>query len=174
LSNDNQPDLFAKAIGEAQAELERLTKAQAEARTKVAALRRALPGMGQEGLPADQDAVAPSPLPETAAEKVCLFRGRFRGRADVFPRRWESARSGKSGYSPACSNEWVRGVCGKPKTRCSECTNKAFLPVDDQVVLAHLNGEHTIGVYPSWAEIGSDEIVVISSGSPRFSPAQDG
>jgi superfamily II DNA or RNA helicase len=141
LSNEHQPDLFAKAVDEAQAELDRLTKAQAEARAKVAALRQGVSDRGQ-------DAAPPLLLPETAAEKVRLFRERFRGRADVFPRRWENAKSGKSGYSPACANEWRRGVCGKPKTRCSECTNKAFLPVDDQVVLAHLNGEHTIGVYP--------------------------
>src|ERR1039457_6630724 len=56
--------------------------------------------------------------------------------------------SGKSGYSPACGNEWVRGLCGKPKTKCSECPNQAFLPVDDQIILGHLTGRHIIGVYP--------------------------
>ena len=39
-------------------------------------------------------------------EKVALFRRLFRGRTDVFPIRWESKTSGKSGYSPACANEW--------------------------------------------------------------------
>jgi len=148
LSNHDQPDLFAKAIEEAQEELDRLTKAQAEARAKVAALRRALPD-GRTTVAEPRDVVdVPSPLPETAAEKVRLFRECFRGRVDVFPRRWESAKSGKAGYSPACANEWIRGVCGKPKTRCSECASKSFLPLDDHAVLAHLNGEHTIGVYP--------------------------
>jgi hypothetical protein len=148
LSNQDHPDLFAKAINEAQAELDRLSRAQAEARAKVAALRRALPDGSSTVTERRDFADLHSPLPEAAAAKVHLFRESFRGRADVFPRRWENAKSGKSGYSPACANEWIRGVCGKPKTRCSECTNKAFLPVDDQVVLAHLNGEHTIGVYP--------------------------
>ena len=148
MSNHDQPDLFAKAIEEAQEELDRLTKAQAEARAKVAALRRALPD-GRTTVAEPRDVVdVPSPLPETAAEKVRLFRECFRGRVDVFPRRWESAKSGKAGYSPACANEWIRGVCGKPKTRCSECASKSFLPLDDHAVLAHLNGEHTIGVYP--------------------------
>ena len=32
-----------------------------------------------------------------AADKIALFRSLFAGRADVFPRRWENARSGKSG-----------------------------------------------------------------------------
>ena len=35
-----------------------------------------------------------------AADKIALFRSLFAGRADVFPRRWENARSGKSGYAP--------------------------------------------------------------------------
>lgn len=146
MAKQDHPDLFAKAIDEAQAELDRLSKAQAEARARLSALRRGLPDYDSRGAAGVVD--VPSPVPETAAEKVRLFRERFRGRVDVFPRRWESAKSGKSGYSPACANEWIPGVCGKPKTRCSECTNKAFLRIDDRVILAHLNGEHTIGVYP--------------------------
>ena len=39
------------------------------------------------------------------------FLRAFRGREDVYPRRFESRQTGKSGYSPACANEWVRGVC---------------------------------------------------------------
>src|SRR6185437_8060871 len=45
----------------------------------------------------------------TQAEKVALFRRLFAGRADVFPVRWENTRTGKSGYAPACANEWVSG-----------------------------------------------------------------
>ena len=139
----DQQDLFAQAIDQAEAELERLTRAQAEARAKVAALRQSLAGPSCHAIP-----TVPSATPRTSAEQVHLFRERFRGRPDVFPRRWENARSGRSGYSPACGNEWVHGLCAKPKTKCSECANQAFLPVDDQVVLGHLIGKHTIGVYP--------------------------
>ena len=42
--------------------------------------------------------------------KVDLFRNLFRGRADVYPIRWES-KAGKSGYAPACANEWRPGIC---------------------------------------------------------------
>ena len=44
-------------------------------------------------------------------EKISLFRNLFRGREDVFPKRFESKRSGKSGYQPVCANEWIRPVC---------------------------------------------------------------
>jgi hypothetical protein len=49
------------------------------------------------------------------AGKIKLFRSLFRGREDVYPRRFESRKAGKSGYAPACANEWVRGGCEKPQ-----------------------------------------------------------
>ena len=45
----------------------------------------------------------------TAAEKITLFRRLFAGRSEVFPVRWENRNTGKSGYAPACANEWIRG-----------------------------------------------------------------
>jgi len=36
-------------------------------------------------------------------EKISLFRRLFRGREDVYPKRWES-KNNNSGYSPVCSN----------------------------------------------------------------------
>src|SRR6266699_1331422 len=55
------------------------------------------------------------------AAKIELFRSLFRGRADVYPRRFVSRKTGKAGYAPACANEWVRGVCEKPRIiHCTE------------------------------------------------------
>ncbi len=98
-------------------------------------------------------AVPPPPaargaVPTTQAEKLALFGGLFRGRIDVYPRRWENSRTGKSGYSPHCANEWKRGVCNKPKVKCGECASKAFVPVTDRVLYDHLQGEVVAGVYP--------------------------
>ncbi|CAG9180629.1 hypothetical protein LMG23992_04290 [Cupriavidus laharis] len=44
----------------------------------------------------------------STVEKVALFRQLFRGRTDAYPIRWESKSTGKSGYAPACANEWRR------------------------------------------------------------------
>ena len=52
------------------------------------------------------------------------------------------------GYAPACAKEWVRGVCEKPRVKCGECPNQAFLPVDDKAIQGHLQGRHVLGVYP--------------------------
>ena len=84
----------------------------------------------------------------STAEKVALFRRLFRGRTDVYPVRWESKTSGKSGYVPACANEWRAGVCEKPRIKCGDCSNRLLIPLSDVVMYDHLAGEHTVGVYP--------------------------
>jgi superfamily II DNA or RNA helicase len=86
--------------------------------------------------------------PRSPGEKVALFRALFRGRDDVFPRYWQNERRGTTGYAPACANEWVRGVCEKPRVRCGECPNQAFVAVSDEAILDHLQGRHVVGVYP--------------------------
>jgi hypothetical protein len=90
-------------------------------------------------------------------QKITLFRSLFRGREDVFPRRFESKRTGKSGYQPVCRNEWIRPICQKPKIKCSDCENRDFIPLSDDVIRNHLIGidpsdqyrrEFVIGAYP--------------------------
>jgi superfamily II DNA or RNA helicase len=86
--------------------------------------------------------------------KVALFRSLFRGREDVYPRRFESRKTGKSGYAPACANEWVRGICEKPRIKCADCPHRRFLPLTDDVIHWHLSGRDPVGqpfvagVYP--------------------------
>jgi hypothetical protein len=84
----------------------------------------------------------------TPDEKIQLFRQLFRGREDVYPKLWINNKSGRKGYSPACNREWVRGVCEKPRIKCGDCANQAFDSVTDSVIRDHLQGKHTIGVYP--------------------------
>ena len=101
-----------------------------------------------------QPAVPPPSTGEAEAtnlstgEKVALFRRLFRGRMDVYPVRWESKTSGKSGYAPACGNEWRPGVCEKPRIKCSDCSHRLLIPVSDDVIFGHLAGKHTVGMYP--------------------------
>jgi hypothetical protein len=63
----------------------------------------------------------------TPDENISIFRSFFRGREDVYPRRFENRKSGKTGYAPVCSNEWVRGICAKPKIKCSEYSDRKLL-----------------------------------------------
>lgn len=86
--------------------------------------------------------------------KIALFRALFRGREDVYPRRFESRKTGKSGYQPACANEWARGLCDKRAVRCAECPSRRFLSVTDEAIRWHLSGhddtgrDFVMGVYP--------------------------
>jgi len=63
--------------------------------------------------------------------------------------RWESRKTGRAGYSPACANEWAYGLCAKKNSAvkkrsgsiCGDCENQAFRPVNDGEVLKHLLSE---------------------------------
>jgi superfamily II DNA or RNA helicase len=79
--------------------------------------------------------------------KLQLFERLFQGRPDVFPRRWENTR-GRSGWAPRCANEWKPGVCEKPRVKCGECPNQAFVVPSEHELQAHLEGRQVIGVYP--------------------------
>ena len=97
---------------------------------------------------------APITSKSSVADKVALFRKLFAGRPDIFPARWENRKTGRSGYSPACANEWVKGICGKPKIKCAECPHQAFIPASDDIFDQHLRGGKlheggfVAGVYP--------------------------
>lgn len=45
------------------------------------------------------------------ASKIALFRSLFRGREDVYPRRFDNRKTGCSGYSPACSSLSEADTC---------------------------------------------------------------
>jgi len=80
--------------------------------------------------------------------KVILFRRLFRGREDIYPVRWTSTTTGKSGYSPHCTNKWQPGICKLPTIKCSECSHNLYAPVTDYTIRQHLRGKITAGVYP--------------------------
>ncbi len=82
-----------------------------------------------------------------ASAKIRLFMSLFRGRDDVYARRWEN-REGRSGYAPVCLNEWKSGICGKPGAKCSACRHKSYAAPDEKVIENHLRGNIVVGMYP--------------------------
>lgn len=85
-------------------------------------------------------------------EKIELFHSFFKGRDDVFARRWFSKTTEKGGYQPVCINEWRRGICDKKKHKCTECPNRNFASLTNQDIYRHLegkdeNGCDVIGLY---------------------------
>ncbi len=164
-------EALERAIAEEEAGLRRLEEERAEAQVRLSVLRRELAALDLVPAPKQTapeqtapeqtapeqtapvpttpapTASAPAAGPRTPADKVKLFRQLFRGRPDIYPTRFVSTKTGKPGYAPACSNKFVRGVCELPKVKCGDCTRQAFRPVDDAAVVAHLKGQHVMGVY---------------------------
>lgn len=86
-------------------------------------------------------------------EKVALFQSIFKGREEVFAKRWYSETTKKSGYQPVCEREWNREFRNKRKYKCADCPNRQFAPLSYSYVYNHLAGkdEHgrdVIGLYP--------------------------
>lgn len=99
------------------------------------------------------EATAPVHAGSSSQEKIDFFLSLFRGREDVYAKRYHNLKSGKSGYVPACRNEWELGLCDKKAHRCPECPNRAFNPLTVQTIRAHLMGKDqfcrdVVGIYP--------------------------
>jgi hypothetical protein len=80
-------------------------------------------------------------------DKINLFMSLFKGRIDVYAKRWQS-KEGKSGYSPVCLNEWKKGICHKPAVKCSHCANKLYDALNYDSIDNHLRGKEILGIYP--------------------------
>ncbi|MFC2046555.1 DEAD/DEAH box helicase family protein [Chloroflexota bacterium] len=150
-------DEVNRLLAETESELSKLNARRDELLGQLAELQREKAALldGQETPPPSR---LPSVTNQSSPEaKIALFRRLFRGREDVYARRFESQRTGKKGYQPVCRNEWVSGICEKPKARCNDCAHRDFLPITDNVVRNHLLGvdpqdrsrrDFTMGVYP--------------------------
>ena len=99
--------------------------------------------LGEDVMPVVLEPTAMQKL--STQEKVEFFRSLFKGREDVFARRWYSKASGKGGYQPVCQNEWSRQLCDKRKFKCAECPNRLFAPLTDNDVYRHLEGKDADG-----------------------------
>ena len=114
------------------------------------------PGPASSGVAACATVNRDSP----ADEKVALFASLFRGRMDVYARRWENRRMGRAGFQPACANEWGVGLCDKRRHKCGSCPNRELLPLTPAVIRDHLRGERdeehgrefVVGIYPLLAD----------------------
>lgn len=114
------------------------------------------------GKPSDEEKPRNVPLSSPTSqlsveERVALFRSLFKGREDVFARRWYSKTTQKAGYQPVCLNEWRNGVCDKRRFKCAECPNRQFKALAYEDVYRHLEGkspegQDVIGAYAILAD----------------------
>lgn len=96
----------------------------------------------------EKTTITPITHQSDSTEKIKLFMSLFRGRDDVYAKRWDNEKKGKSGYSPVCQNLWQIGLCIKPKGSCAKCENKLYAELDMNVIEQHLRGNMVVGIYP--------------------------
>jgi hypothetical protein len=84
--------------------------------------------LAAHGIPIPQanvDEVVPTRVPEPAPaetkeerarKRIALFQSLFRGREDVYARRWENP-DGRHGYSPAALKDWKAINASRPEDR---------------------------------------------------------
>lgn len=93
---------------------------------------------------------------EITRKHVSYFFSYFWGRMDVYAKRFQNKKTGKSGYFPQCGNFWTAGICpkvGGNKIKCSECPNKKWKKLEAEDIYNHILGQKedcsdVIGVYP--------------------------
>jgi hypothetical protein len=110
-------------------------------RAENARLRRLLeltPEQARLPRPAQTGLFLQRPGPVTGSssgpDKVRFFRTLFSARSDVYAIRWENARTGRSGWSPAIEGGWRKGL------------QRPYLRLTDHVVEAHLTGDVHLGL----------------------------
>ena len=85
---------------------------------------------------------------ERARKRIALFRSLFRGREDVYARRWEND-DGRHGYMPVAVKDWKAINRSRPEERKKvDQKTRKFIPLTDAVIENHLLGKEAVGVYP--------------------------
>ena len=80
-------------------------------------------------------------------EQINLYLSLFRGRTDVYARRWEKGE--KSGYSPAYDFNWTEFLAHKNRGgTMASFENKTVIPLTPDVIKKHLAGRDVVGIYP--------------------------
>jgi hypothetical protein len=78
-------------------------------------------------------------------QQIKLFMSLFRGRDDVYARRWE--KDGRSGYTPAYEFDWTEFMAHKRRGgSMKDFENKRLIPLTEDVIRGHFAGQNVIGV----------------------------
>jgi hypothetical protein len=79
------------------------------------------------------------------SQKIKLYRSLFRGRDDVFARRWDKT----GGYFPDYTFDWNEFNAHKAAGgTIKDFKNKQLTPLTDSIIHKHLLGQITVGIYP--------------------------
>lgn len=71
-------------------------------------------------------------------EKLQLFNNFFVARRDVYARGFQSKKSRRICYTPACANADNSNLCQRGKIRSLDCPNRVFAKLDLKAIKMHL------------------------------------
>jgi hypothetical protein len=115
-------DLINQQIQALESELSTLDAKRNALQDRISLLKSSKQSIAEKQLPFYQRSESDVTNESTQEQKIALFRSLFRGREDVYPRRFESKRTGKSGFQPVCRNEWIRPTAVRLKLILSDLT----------------------------------------------------
>src|SRR5271166_4199393 len=128
----------------------RLREENARLRRLLAVHSIPIPQLAPENRPPTKTVETAPPVDkeERDRKRIALFRSLFRGREDVYARRWKND-DGRSGYVPAAVKDWKAINKSRPEERKKvDQKTRKFLPVTDAVIENQLLGKEAVGVYP--------------------------
>ena len=103
-------------------------------------------------------------------ENLKIYQSLFRGRTDIYATRWE--KNGRSGYYPAYTFDWNTFLAHQRKGgTMATFEQKTALPLTDDTVRKHLDGQKMLGIYPLLADNTSYFIVADFDGGQAFDEA---
>ncbi len=84
---------------------------------------------------------------DSSGFNIILFNALFRGREDVFAKRWET--KDKSGYAPAYDIDWNQYSLHKASGgTLKDYPHKSYSKLTEVAIIAHLEGKEVVGIYP--------------------------
>ena len=92
---DRSRDELLAELAAAKAQLSKLDEERSGLQLQISSLQDELSSIGILDPTTRQAANPKVANPRTTREKIVLFRSLFRGRSDVFPKRWENTQKGR-------------------------------------------------------------------------------
>lgn len=81
-------------------------------------------------------------------EKIDIYFSYFQGNPDYVAEEYFNKTQNKIAYAPLCLNKFKEGCLLKEKKKCKECKTSNYAKYNKEIVLKHLKGEISLGLYP--------------------------
>ena len=80
-------------------------------------------------------------------EKIDIYFSYFRGNPDYVAEEYFNKAQNKIAYAPLCLNKFKDGCLLNEKKKCKECKTSNYAKYNKEIVLKHLKGEISLGLF---------------------------